>query len=224
MKGVFRSGKSKILVEVVAFLICNAMGTIAFADTKPPIRYDTPKCQGDVMIEIGGIRMMVPRDSMFTIESGQELKDWDHPRYNCDLRFIPKMRKYTNNTGWSLTNPKQFVGSTIVQILDRGIKKFHWKMQEDSAFGMKILKKGLTEYYQLPIDSAKTANHEPVLLWCSPSSCDTTYYMPSGLVLWYRFHREIVPTEKFPSFDLELRHKIARRRQPKPDRMYRQAP
>ena len=179
------------------------------------VHYDTPKCPGDILVDLGGIKIMVPRNTWFTDKNGESIKrDLRHPLYDCSINSLSDIGGIFWGSLKITSPPDPNLHAITTYIMN---KKFILAAQENEKIttlpnGIRRIDMGF-QIYLLPQDKAPTGNGEPVTLWCNPekdfiSDCDTFYFLPNGLGVHYMFQRKLYSEDQYLEADRERRDRI----------------
>lgn len=158
----------------------------------------TPKCQGDILVElVGGLQLVIPRDSYFIDVNGDDIKrDLRHPVYDCSVSHLSQLSHiFANRT--DMYPPEAIGRKEKVHPVD-GLANAR------AQGASRILPSGISEIkepggftlYVLPLDKAPTGDDQPVVFECDDargesidlSSCSTTYFLPNQMRVHYLLH------------------------------------
>lgn len=218
------------------------LGGAAHADTGMPpqkaeevkkyaVPPNTPKCTGDILVDMDGVKLKVPRDTFLSKKTGSQFIEFDlrHPKYDCNLEFIYDVGfaqiKNKEDPVHDLTISVPLTGEPgklhdahinnlirrvkengTVSVLPSGVEEVIYK--EKPYFSDKI-------YYFFPQSMAPTKNGVPVQFECTDTKesqekfknheCIVSYVHPSGLVINYLFYRRDYSVEKYPALEKQRR-------------------
>lgn len=161
----------------------------------------TPRCEGDILINLGGIKMMVPRGGEFDLPGKKHLKnDLRGPEYNCALSAIDVSRYDTPElvlmagSGKHPNASEKVLEADIAKNRNLGKSKF-------LPDGTEYID-GSWDYYILPPGKAPTRDNRPILVYCSgkyekekdkiwfrSEGCYSTYIHPLGFSVYYKYPR-----------------------------------
>jgi hypothetical protein len=182
------------------------------------VTVEDEKCIGDVMIEIGGVKMMVPRFAFLPLQFKITDQSKNDPRWNCDTHFFPDVVKYEccvpkrNKifvlSDSSLVPSNEYVTYAAAQ---EEIKKDSGQIIADAETEVQIATFPNTtgkKYFFLPLSKAPTADKALVTFSCSNRWCKTAYLLRPGLMFSYEAYFADPSPKPILAKDLELRSKI----------------
>lgn len=192
------------------FTVCGASLVLGLSLIREPARHDTaeqiknaqeyeryhaplgtPRCQGDIPVELlGGIRMVVTREAMFKNADRDTIKqDLRHPMYDCSVTRLSDLSNvYVNQI--DIYAPGEmtpnYFESTVSELSKEGTST-------TLPSGVRKIDLGGTALYILPLKTAPTADSQPVVFRCfgdeqhpfTTDSCSTYYVLPNHLGIHY---------------------------------------
>jgi hypothetical protein len=154
-----------------------------------------PQCEGDILVDMDGIRMVVPRSSRFTRDNGDEIKqDLRHPMYDCTLESLDHIGSVSfgdlrvsapRSLAFEL-EAKRVRQKRVAQVREHGQSAI-------LASGIEKISSPGVVLYVLPLSQAPTGDDDPVVFECvgqeqhiyNWSFCNASYELPNKLRLSY---------------------------------------
>ncbi len=215
--------------------ITKAPPPAALSEMIAKIDGDAQKCTGDVILDMGNIRLKVPRDiTTVTLENGESIKSLAVPasNYSCEQGVIKNVSEYHVGNISIYHKPNQTFKTSYQRAADNfKLHKMSLKrnFRDDGVGHLTVLSANSetftlpetgvdTEYFLMPIESSPTLNNEEALYACKirpPNyqgnekiSCNIRYYHPNGLFINATIPRFNNTTDALKMHDARMRTQI----------------